>query len=60
MERFQVAFILVAVAVSALVGVVTASPAYAAIVLSGFALAFNFWGYLHKRSLGRSARDRAS
>jgi hypothetical protein len=52
-ERFQVAFILIAVAVSTLVGVVTANVAYAALALSAFLLGFNFWKYRSKRSLDR-------
>ncbi|MGN6215403.1 MAG: hypothetical protein ACTHN7_00375 [Solirubrobacterales bacterium] len=51
--RFQVAFILLAVASSVLVGVVTANVTWASFAILPFGLALNFCKYWHKRSLTR-------
>ena len=52
-ERFQVAFVLLTVGISVLVGVVTASVAWAAVALSIFSLALGFCKYQYKRSFTR-------
>jgi hypothetical protein len=51
--RFQVAFMLLAVAVSVLIGVVTANAAYAAITLSVCSLVLAFCKHRLGKSLAR-------
>ncbi|MGN6663289.1 MAG: hypothetical protein ACTHK6_03620 [Solirubrobacterales bacterium] len=52
-ERFQVAFVLLAVSISVLIGVLTANVAWASISQLPFSLALGFCKYRHKRSLTR-------